>query len=305
MNGIWKNQTEIDRQKWDELVDNTPGASIYVRSFYLDATAIDWNAYIAEDFSYAVPIGTVKKGGIERVYPPLFQGYVEPIGAVSKINWLVLEQELIKRYPKGNIHFRSNYLPNTKSEEFIYQMVSKETFKLKSQAKRKIKLFNKSEHTIRTENINTDDLYNLVVEELSKKINLFKTKDVVFLKRLIEAAEKKGFLYKIAIYSEATLKGGLIGLKYKNELIYLKGATKQSLQQEGAMYALMEQFIAYGCAQNCTINFGGSRIEGIRFFYQRFNGEDVKYYHYSWDHSPMWFKILYRLYSKLRRRPTN
>ena len=302
MKGIWKNQTEIDRQKWDELVDNTPGASIYSRSFYLDATANDWDAYIAEDFSYAIPIGTVKKGGIERVYPPLFQGYIEPIGNVAEIDWIVFEKALIKRYLKGNIHFKSDDLPNTKSETFIYQSVSKETFKLKSQAKRKIKLFNKSAYTIQTENIDTCTLYQLIVEELSKKIPLFKTKDVIFLKRLIEAAEDKGFLYKVAVYSGTTLKGGLIGLQYKNELIYLKGATTESLQQEGAMYALMEHFIAYGCAQNCTINFGGSRIEGIRFFYQRFNGKDVNYYHYYWDNSPIWFKILYRLYSKVRKR---
>ena len=304
MKGNWKNQTEIDRQKWDELVDSTPNACIYVRSFYLDATAIDWEAYIAEDYSFAIPVGIVKKGGVTRVYPPLFQGYIQPIGDVSKIDWNSLEKELIKRYSKGNIHLTSNELPNLENEKFIYQSVSQDEFKLKSQAKRKIKQFNNSNFEIREGNINTDELYQLVVQELSKKIPLFRTKNVQYLLNVINEAEKNGFLYKIGVFSGETLKGGLIGLKFNHELIYLKGAAEQEVQQEGAMYALMERFVQYGFSENCTINFGGSRIEGIRFFYQRFNGKDVNYFHYHWDNSPLWFKILYRLNAKIKRRST-
>lgn len=302
MKGNWKNKTEIDRQKWDKLVDSTPNVSIYVRSFYLDAAAIDWEAYLAEDYSFAIPVGIVKKGGITRVYPPLFQGYIEAIGEISKIDWSTFEEELTKRYSKGDIHLKSALLPHIESEKYIYQSVTEEEFKLKSQAKRKIKLFNKSDYEIRADNINTEELYRLTVQELSKKIPLFKTKSVLHLKEVIKEAEKEGFLYKVGVFSGETLLGGLIGLKFKNELIYLKGAVLPKPQQEGAMYALMDHFIQYGFSQNCTINFGGSRVEGIRFFYQRFSGKDVDYTHYYWDHSPFWFKIVYRLYSKIKKR---
>lgn len=301
MKGNWKNKTEIDRQKWDKLVDSTPNVSIYVRSFYLDAAAIDWEVYIAEDYSFAIPIGVVKKGGITRVYPPLFQGYTEPIGNISKIDWTSFEEELTNRYSKGDINFKSNLLPHLENEKYIYQSVSQDEFKLKSQAIRKIKLFNKSDYEIRINNIDTDELYRLIVQELSKKIPLFATKNVHHLHKVIKEAEKNGFLYKVGVFSGATLKGGLIGLHYKNELIYLKGAALQEVQQEGAMYALMDRFVQYGFSKNCTINFGGSRVEGIRFFYQRFNGKDIDYTHYYWDHSPFWFKIIYRIYSKIKK----
>lgn len=301
MRGTWKNQIEIDRKEWDKLVDKTPEVSIYVCSFYLDATAIDWEAYVAEDNSFAIPVGIVKKGGLKRVYPPLFQGFLEPIGATDKIDWTEFEKALKERYSKVDIHLKSSYLSQTDYRKYIFQSVSQEEFKLKTQAKRKIKAFDKTNYQIREKNINTEALAQLVVEELSKKIPLFATKSVQHLYDLIHAAEKNNFLYKVGVYSGTELKGGLIGLQYKNELVYLKGAVHQELQKHGAMYALMNHFINYGFAQNCEINFGGSRVEGVRFFYQRFNGKDVDYFHYYWDHSPYWFKILYSLYSKIKK----
>src|SRR5690554_4344069 len=103
MEAKWINQSEINRKDWDNLVEKTENVSIYVCSFYLDATAIDWEAYVAEDFSFAIPVGVVRKGGITRVYPPLFQRYVEPIGDISKIDWEAFEKSLLKRYSKGDL----------------------------------------------------------------------------------------------------------------------------------------------------------------------------------------------------------
>ncbi|HZH85693.1 MAG TPA: hypothetical protein VFD77_00155 [Brumimicrobium sp.] len=301
MEANWINQKDINRQKWDELVQQTPEASIYSLSFYLDATGIDWEAYIAEDYSFAIPVGVVKKGGVSRVYPPLFQRYIEPIGEVSLIDWDTFEKSLLKRYSKGDLHSKNAILPNVSSTVHIHQALNKEQFKLKTQAKRMIKHFEQTDYEIREENINTNELSLLIAKELSKKLPLYASKDVQYLFEVVKAAEKNGYVYKVGVYSGEILKGGLIGLKFNNTLLYLKGTAEEELQQEGAMYALMNHFINYGLSQGCSIDFGGSRVKGIQFFNQRFNGIDVEYYNYSWDHSPIWFKILFSLYSKIKK----
>lgn len=300
MEAKWINQSEINRKDWDNLVEKTENASIYVNSFYLDATAIDWEAYVAEDFSFAIPVGVVRKGGITRVYPPLFQRYVEPIGDISKIDWEAFEKSLMKRYPKGDLQAKSAILPNIPFTNYIHQVVDKERFKLKTQAKRMIKRFGQTNYEIREENIDTDDLSKLIAKELSKKLPLYATKDVQHLFEVVKKAEEKGFLYKIGVFEGDILKGGLIGLKFNSQLLYLKGTALEELQQEGGMYALMNHFIDYGFSQNCSIDFGGSRVKGIQFFNQRFNGQDVEYYNYSWDNSPFWFKFLFSLYKKIK-----
>jgi len=301
MEANWINKKDIDRQKWDTLVHQTKDASIYSLSFYLDSTAKDWEAYIANDYSFAIPVGVVKKGGVKRVYPPLFQRYIEPIGDTSKIDWEVFERSLLKRYSKGNLHSKSAILPNVESTMYIHQVVDQTQFKLKTQAKRMIKRFEQTDYTIREENINTEELSKLIAKELSKKLPLYATKDVQYLFDVVNEAEKIGHVYKVGVYSGESLKGGLIGLKFNNTLLYLKGTAEEELQQEGAMYALMNHFINYGFSQDCTIDFGGSRVKGIQFFNQRFNGEDCEYYNYNWDHSPLWFKMLFSLYSKVKK----
>lgn len=296
----WVNQKEIIREDWDQLVAKTKDVSIYVNSFYLDATAIDWEAYVAEDFSFAIPVGVVRKGGISRVYPPLFQRYVEPIGDVSKIDWEAFEKSLMKRYSKGDLQAKSAILPNTPFTNYIHQVVDKDSFKLKTQAKRMIKRFEKTDYQIREENINTEALSKLIAKELSKKLPIYATKDVEHLFEVVKKAEENGYLYKVAVFDGETLKGGLIGLKFNGQLLYLKGTAEEELQEQGAMYALMNHFIEYGLSQNCSIDFGGSRVKGIQFFNQRFSGVDVEYFNYSWDNSPLWFKLLFSLYRKIK-----
>ncbi|RFC54509.1 hypothetical protein [Brumimicrobium aurantiacum] len=300
MAGNWINQKRIDRERWDQLVSETPHSSVYVCSFYLDATAIDWEAYIAEDYSFAIPVGVVRKGGVTRVYPPLFQRYIEPIGNISKIDWHKFEQSLHQRYKKGDLQSKLAILPNTTFKTRVFQSIDQDSFKLKTQAKRMIKRFSQNNYEIREDNINTTELSQLIAKELSKKLPLYATKEVKYLFDIVEKAEKIGYLYKVGVFEGNKLKGGLIGLKFNGSLLYLKGTAYEDLQSNGAMYALMNHFIEFGFSQNCTIDFGGSRVKGIQFFNQRFNGQDIEYYNYSWDHSPFWFRILFSIYRKFK-----
>lgn len=291
----WVNRKEIDKKKWDDLVLKTEGASIYVLSFYLDAVAEDWEAYIAEDFSFAVPVAVVRKGGLKRVYPALFQRYIDVIGDVSKLDLHQFEHEILKRYKKGSLNSKTPLIASLTGDEFIYQAVEKEDFKLKTQAKRMLQRFSKAAYTIREENVNTEELSQFIAKELSKKLPIYATKSVLFLFDLIKKAEENGQLYKIGLFHKEELKGGLIGLKFNNRLLYLKGTSTEESQKEGAMYALMNHFIHHGFAHNCAIDFGGSRVEGIRFFFTRFNGKDQIYYHYAWDNSPWYYKLLFAI----------
>lgn len=296
----WIHQSEIDREKWDNLVDNSLNPCLYNYSYYFDAVAIDWEAYIAEDYSYAIPVGIVKKGGLKRVYPALFQGYVEPIGEIDSIDWVEFEKSLLSRFSKGELNIRNANLKGGVSEDYVYQRLKAEEFKLKTQAKRMLKRFENTSYTI-SEEVSTKELAEFVVKELAKILPIYTSKDVRFFYDIIDAIEKSGSLYKLGLYEGDKFMGGLIGFESKTEMFYFKGAVDESAMKEGGMYALMNQFIEKTFDKKLEVNFGGSRVEGVRFFYQRFNGVDEYYQNYKWDNSPFWFKLGYNLYKKIRK----
>lgn len=302
MKANWVNQRDIDRKKWDALVEKTPDASIYIRSFYLDAVASDWEAYIADDYSFAIPVGVVKKGGLTRAYPPLFQRYLEVLGDSSKIDFSILEKELLKRYKKGNIHFKQAVFPSIHNEKFIYQALAADELDLRSQAKRMINRCKKTDYEIVQNHDNKLELIQLVLDELAKKLPIYASKDANYLRKVILEAANNNHLYTVSVYKGKELHGGLIGMEYNNTLLYLKGAAKDEAQKEGVMYAMMKHFIDYGQSKGMRIDFGGSRVENVRFFYTRFGGSDVEYYHYSWDHSPFYYRWLFNLYNFLKKR---
>lgn len=301
MKASWKNQQEIDPKQWDKLVESTTGSSPYAYFFYLDATAIEWEAYIAEDYSFAIPVGVVKKGGLARVYPPLFQGFIEPIGKMSAFDFKEFENSLLKRYKKGDLLSKAPVLHTVARTTYSYQELDSSVFKLKSLAKRMINRFVKEDYTVKT-GVDSRELTDFIVEQLAKKLKIYTSKDVNHFYNLVDAAQKEGKLYTLAAFQGTKLKAGLIGIYSKNELLYLKGAADKEAMKSGAMYALMNELIAEGHSKSLRINFGGSKVESIRFFYQRFNGQDVSYYHYSWDNSPFWFKAMFWLNDLIKGR---
>ncbi|MCO5270004.1 MAG: GNAT family N-acetyltransferase [Brumimicrobium sp.] len=284
------------------MVENTPCALVSSLSFYWDATAQDWDAYLAEDYSYGIPVGVTTKGGIRRLYYPLFQKFHEPLGNKGDIDWIDFENSLLERFKKGELIVNNTVPLRIKKEQLLTQILTKEQYNLKTQAKRMLKKFEQSQLEINDKDVKLDKLLRVIITELSKKLNVFNPKESQTLYTLFNEAEKLGLLYKVGLYEKGELIGGLIGTQYKNQLLYIKGTATEESQKNGSMYALMNHLISHGFEHNCLIDFGGSNAEGVRYFNTRFGAEDVYYFHYSWDNSPWWFKIFYGMYQKIKGR---
>jgi hypothetical protein len=63
---------DIDKEKWDNCIDNAANGLIYGYSFYLDAMAKNWDALVLNDYEAVMPLTWNKKYGICYLYQPPF-----------------------------------------------------------------------------------------------------------------------------------------------------------------------------------------------------------------------------------------
>ena len=292
--GKWLHQSKINRKDWDTLVQKSKFPSIFTFSYYIDATAENWCAYVDDGFNYAIPIAYTKKLGIECVYPPFFHRAMGPIGNIDKIDWNDFQSELLTRFPRGTYHLDDDYLDIEDKEALVYQVLTKRNFKLKDNPKRNIKKFEKS--TLRLKyNVDGEDLTKLIVSLLSDKLEFYNTDESKSIYNLVKQAEMDGSLITLGIMNGYSLEGGLLALHSEQTILYLKGACSDEAMNQGAMYAAMNELITSTFEKNYSFDFGGSRIDGVRFFNTRFSATDEIYFKYSWENGPLWFKTLQQL----------
>jgi hypothetical protein len=292
--GKWLHKSKINRQDWDTLVQKSKFPSIFSFFYYLDATAEDWCAFTDDGFNFAIPVAFTKKLGIKTVYPPFFHRAMGPIGSIDKIDWDEFQSALLTEFPRGNFHLEDDYLDIEDKEKLVYQTLNKRNFKLKDVAKRNLKKFDNSDFKL-TQNVDWEDLTATIVNHLGEKLDFYNSQESNSIYNLVRQAEKEGSLITVGIKKGADLAGGLLALHSEQTILYLKGACSEEAMKKGAMYAAMNKLITSTFEKNYSFDFGGSRIEGVRFFNTRFSGTDEVYYKYTWENGPIWFKTLQQL----------
>ena len=64
--------SEIDKQKWDTLIETSPNGIIYAYSWWLDIVCPAWEALVEGDYSSVMPLTHRSKAGIRYLYQPAF-----------------------------------------------------------------------------------------------------------------------------------------------------------------------------------------------------------------------------------------
>jgi hypothetical protein len=87
----------INKEKWNECIDQSANGLIYCYSWYLDAMAQQWDALVLNDYEAVMPLTWNKKYGISYLYQPYFCASlgifsVQPLTAV-------LTEQFLKAIP--------------------------------------------------------------------------------------------------------------------------------------------------------------------------------------------------------------
>lgn len=279
----------IDTEKWDALVKSSPENSVFSLSCYLDAVAENWCVYVDEAYSKGIALPYSIRLGVKMCYTPIFVRYLEWFGEKS-IDGKALLETLKKEFSQG--HFNCKDLHTETTEKLIFQVIDKDQQPVfGSQAKRMFSKFEKSEMTIEL-SMEEKAIMQHIYAELPQKIASLNTTSLPKLEKLIIALKAFDLLKTIVVKEKKEAVGGLFLVEFNNSVLYLKGAFTPESKKEGGMYAAMKTAITMAKQQGLIFDFGGSRVDGVRRFNVNLGGEDITYYSFQWDDSPIWFKVL-------------
>ena len=63
---------QIDKQRWDECIAQSPDGLIYAWSWYLDVVHPGWEALVEDDYETVMPLAPGRKFGINYLFQPFF-----------------------------------------------------------------------------------------------------------------------------------------------------------------------------------------------------------------------------------------
>lgn len=289
----------IDTTKWDACIDNASNGLIYAYSFYLDHMARRWDALVLNDYEAVMPLTWNKKYGFCYLYQPPFVAcsgvFGNNITASTVTKFLDAVPQKFKLIEislnQGNFFFnqdkplliKDNFiLPLDKSYDELYN-------NYRDNIKRNIKRSIQSGCYFKT-NIPVNDIINLNKEQLRHLVSLTDA-DYENFRLLYEGLLSKKMAITYGIYgSNNELLSSCAYFFSHNRAYYILVGNHPNGKTLGASHYLIDRFIADNCRKDLSLDFEGSDIRNLAFFYSSFGAMAEKYPALRINNLPWWVK---------------
>jgi hypothetical protein len=276
---------EIDKTKWDACITNAPNGLIYGYSFYLDCMAKHWDALVLNNYETAMPLTWNWKYGFYYLYQPAFTASLGIFGQVnerlvsSSLSAIPLKFRLIEvslnhqnNFPSviNGYYPRSNYtLDLNKPYEDIIK-----TYR-ESHKRNITKAIQLGGKLIRE--ISVDEIITLNEEQL-KHIGGTKTQDYTKFKNLYAFLKSRDSAKTYAIMgSTNNILASAVFFFSHRRAYYIMVGNHPDGKTMGASHALIDAFIKDHAGQNLLLDFEGSDIRNLAFFYSGFGAKEEVY----------------------------
>lgn len=286
---------QIDKTQWDACIDKAANGLIYGYSFYLDAMAQHWDALVLNDYEAVMPLTWNKKYSIHYLYQPPFTAC---LGLFGKFVTAEIINEFLQAIPSkfkywdiyfnpGNLfklanfdlYQRMNYVLNLNNPyEKLYSA-------FRENIQRNIKKSGQFQLSI-NKNIPVADVIKLAKEQ-SNSFAAIADDDFNRFEKLYQLLYSK---QKATTYGVYTKEGQLIASAaffFSHGRAYYimvgnhpnarpNGSSGRS-KTLGASHALINAFIKDNAGEDLLLDFEGSDIPSLAFFYSSFGAVEEKY----------------------------
>jgi hypothetical protein len=292
---------EIDKAKWNACITNAPNGLIYSYSFYLEAMAKHWDALILKDYEAVMPLTWNKKYGFYYLYQPAFTAslgvfgknltkeiiddFLSMIPSKFKLVEISLNNGNIIGDSKSFSLLRSNYILNlNRSYEEIYKAY-------RDNHKRNISKALQLGCSISKE-ISVDEIIQLNKEQL-QHIDGTKPGDYPNFKKLYEFLKNKEQAKTYAIVDPKNkVLASAVFFFSNNRAYYIMVGNNPDGKTIGASHALIDAFIKDHAGQNLILDFEGSDIRNLAFFYSSFGATEEFYPALKINNLPWYIRLL-------------
>ncbi len=279
---------QIDFVKWDLAIDKSSAPLIYGYSWYLNTiTSNQWDALVWGDYEAVFPMPWKKKFGIKYIYQPYF---CQQLGVFGPVDFKISTNDFLKAIPRSYlwIDMQLNLLHGTPS---------------KGRLRNNYQLDLNLTYTSLAVNYNPD--VNKNIRKVERQDIVFKwgipAQDVIAINRQAwgslnpeltdqhykllanncDIAFSKGRLLTLGAFLDDELLGAVLFFISPGYLFYMNGGATAAGKKFGIMNSLIDEVIQRYAGQPIILDFEGSEIEGVAYFYSKFGSEIRPYWHYQ------------------------
>ncbi len=269
----------IDFERWDEAIKESTNQLTYTYSWYLNIVAPRWEALIAGDYEYVMPLPVKRKYYIPYIVQPFL---TQQLGVFSKHK---VTEEVLKKFIKKIPYYSYELHLNEKNEYPEIALLPNYILKLDKPYEQLAR--NYSKNTSR--NIEKASKNSLTVNEESN-IDAFLTfytsvtthlrkQEFELIKKILKKAIEKNAVQLFTVQNhDEEIIASLALLINRERITYFLPVSNNEGKKSSAMFLLVDFLIRNKACSDVTLDFEGSAIEGIARFYKGFGAENLPYY---------------------------
>jgi hypothetical protein len=292
---------EIDFSKWDDCITNASNGLIYGYSYYLNHMAKHWDALVSGDYDAVMPLTWNRKYGIYYLYQPFLAAQLGVFGA--SINAATVEaflQAIPSRFrywdfylnyqntfPLNNfrLYQRKNLILNlNKPYEEIFnsyrENIQRNIRKAEQSGCRAVK------------NIEVEKVVELAKEQM-KTYTIESADNVNRFTELYYQLYDRQQAGSYGIMSATNdLIASCIFIFSHNRAYYILVGNHPDGRTIGASHCLIDAFIKDNAEKEMLLDFEGSDIRNLAFFYSSFGAMEENYAGIKLNRLPFYLKWL-------------
>jgi hypothetical protein len=294
-------QQQIDKPKWDNCIDKAGNGLIYGYSFYLDYMAPRWDALVMNDYEMVMPLTWNKKYGIYYLYQPFLtaqlgvfgntitgetlEAFLKAIPVKFKFLDIYLNHNNVFPLKEFELYQRSNYvLDINKPYEELYN-------NYRENIQRNIRKSLQAGCTLQKD-FNPERVIELALQQMethSKESG----ENVSGFRKLYDYLHKKQMAVTYGILSaQNELVASCVFFFSHKRAYYILVGNHPNGKTIGSSHALIDAFIKDYAGKNLLLDFEGSDIRNLAFFYSSFGAVEEKYAAIKLNRLPFYLKWL-------------
>ena len=298
---------EIDKKKWDEVINNSGNGLIYAYSFYLDQMSKHWDALVLKDYEVVMPLTWNKKFGINYLYQPAFTACLGIFGqGINDVLVAQFIQAIPSKFKLIEISLNAGNKFPGQSNRFIpavnYVLSLSESYddvykSFRENHRRNIQRSMQSGNVVQKD-ISIDEVIDLNNEQM-KKVAAVADEDYHHLKALYHFLYNQGKAVTYGIKSRQNkLLSSCVFIFSHNRAYYILVGNHPESRNTGASHALIDAFIRDHAGRNLILDFEGSDVESLALFYAGFGAVKEIYPVIRWNRLPWWLGWLKKVDSR-------
>lgn len=286
----WIRNSAIDRQKWDNCINQCHWGNVYALSTYLDIlTQNHWEALIYGDYEMIMPVPLRKKLGITYTYRPDFCQQLGVFALQNTISEIILSAFYSELYKKCSqiiypLNYQNHCLPIKglsfkKRTNFIlnlYSSYQKLYENYSGDLKRNLIKSSKAGLVLK-QGIEIKTVIQLY-KETWNHLHYISDNGYLQFEKLVFSLGKNALSESYGVYQHDKLMAACVVFNYKNRIYYPFSAISNDGRKFGAAAFMIDSILQQYTGSGIQFDFEGSDLESVSFFYKKFNPVNEPYY---------------------------